>query len=187
MVDEPTVEDTISILRGLKERYEVFHGVKITDSALVTAAVLSNRYITDRFLPDKAIDLVDEACAMIKTELDSMPAELDEMNRKNLQNCVMSLIPEKRSGAPKRMQLTMSARSESRLRAQRRRSRQHSVTQIMKKLRNCSTVNCLDYRKNWKLRKINSKTVICLWYTKMSPMKRLQRLFPAGRESRLRS
>ena len=82
MVDEPTVEDTISILRGLKERYEVFHGVKITDSALVTAAVLSNRYITDRFLPDKAIDLVDEACAMIKTELDSMPAELDEMNRK---------------------------------------------------------------------------------------------------------
>ena len=85
MVDEPTVEDTISILRGLKERYEVFHGVKITDSALVTAAVLSNRYITDRFLPDKAIDLVDEACAMIKTELDSMPAELDEMNRKIMQ------------------------------------------------------------------------------------------------------
>ena len=85
MVDEPTVEDTISILRGLKERYEVFHGVKITDSALVTAAVLSNRYISDRFLPDKAIDLVDEACAMIKTELDSMPAELDEMNRKIMQ------------------------------------------------------------------------------------------------------
>ena len=85
MVDEPRVEDTISILRGLKDRYEVFHGVKITDSALVTAAVLSNRYITDRFLPDKAIDLVDEACAMIKTELDSMPAELDEQNRKIMQ------------------------------------------------------------------------------------------------------
>ena len=85
MVDEPTVEDTISILRGLKDRYEVFHGVKITDSALVTAVVLSNRYITDRFLPDKAIDLVDEACAMIKTELDSMPAELDEQNRKIMQ------------------------------------------------------------------------------------------------------
>ena len=85
MVDEPTVEDTTSILRGLKDRYEVFHGVKITDSALVTAAVLSNRYITDRFLPDKAIDLVDEACAMIKTELDSMPAELDEQNRKIMQ------------------------------------------------------------------------------------------------------
>ena len=80
MVDEPTVEDTISILRGLKERYEVFHGVKITDSALVAAATLSNRYISDRFLPDKAIDLVDEACALIKTELDSMPAELDELN-----------------------------------------------------------------------------------------------------------
>ena len=85
MVNEPTVEDTISILRGLKERYEVFHGVKITDSALVAAAVLSDRYISDRFLPDKAIDLVDEACAMIKTELDSMPAELDEMSRKIMQ------------------------------------------------------------------------------------------------------
>lgn len=84
-VDEPTVEDTISILRGLKDRYEVFHGVKINDSALVSAAVLSNRYITDRFLPDKAIDLVDEACAMIKTELDSMPAELDELSRKVMQ------------------------------------------------------------------------------------------------------
>ena len=85
MVDEPSVEDTISILRGLKERYEVFHGVKITDSALVAAATLSHRYITDRFLPDKAIDLVDEACALIKTELDSMPAELDEQRRKIMQ------------------------------------------------------------------------------------------------------
>ena len=85
MVDEPTVEDTISILRGLKERYEVFHGVKITDSALVAAATLSHRYITDRFLPDKAIDLVDEACALIKTELDSMPTELDEQRRRIMQ------------------------------------------------------------------------------------------------------
>ncbi len=85
MVDEPTVEDTISILRGIKDRYEVFHGVKITDSALVNAAVLSNRYITDRFLPDKAIDLVDEACALIKTELDSMPTEMDELSRKIMQ------------------------------------------------------------------------------------------------------
>lgn len=84
-VDEPTVEDTISILRGLKDRYEVYHGVKITDSALVSAAILSNRYISDRFLPDKAIDLVDEACAMIKTELDSMPTELDELSRKIMQ------------------------------------------------------------------------------------------------------
>ena len=85
LVDEPSVEDTISILRGLKERYEVFHGVKITDGALVAAATLSQRYISDRFLPDKAIDLVDEACALIKTELDSMPAELDEMRRKIMQ------------------------------------------------------------------------------------------------------
>ena len=85
MVDEPSVEDTISILRGLKERYENFHGVKITDNALVSAAVLSNRYISDRFLPDKAIDLVDEACALIKTELNSMPTELDELNRRKMQ------------------------------------------------------------------------------------------------------
>ena len=85
MVEEPTVEDTISILRGLKERYEVFHGVKITDGALVAAATLSDRYISDRFLPDKAIDLVDEACALVKTELDSMPAEMDELNRKIMQ------------------------------------------------------------------------------------------------------
>ena len=81
MVDEPTVEDTISILRGLKERYEVFHGVKIQDSALIAAATLSHRYISDRFLPDKAIDLVDEACAMVRTEMDSMPTELDEKRR----------------------------------------------------------------------------------------------------------
>ncbi len=85
LVDEPTVEDTISILRGLKERYEVYHGVKITDAALVSAATLSNRYISDRFLPDKAIDLVDEACALVKTEMDSLPAELDELQRKIMQ------------------------------------------------------------------------------------------------------
>ena len=81
LVDEPTVEDTISILRGLKERYEIYHGVTITDTSLIQAAVLSHRYITDRFLPDKAIDLVDEACALIKTELQSMPTELDEVSR----------------------------------------------------------------------------------------------------------
>ena len=85
MVDEPSVEDTISILRGLKERYEVFHGVKISDNALISAAVLSNRYITDRFLPDKAIDLIDEACATIRTEMDSMPTELDVISRKIVQ------------------------------------------------------------------------------------------------------
>ena len=82
MVDEPSVEDAVSILRGLRERFEVFHGVKIADSALVTAVTLSHRYISDRFLPDKAIDLVDEACAMIRTEIDSMPAELDELTRR---------------------------------------------------------------------------------------------------------
>ena len=85
LVDEPTVEDAISILRGLKERYEVFHGVKITDSALVAAVTLSNRYISDRFLPDKAIDLVDEACALIKTELDSMQKQNDELRRRVMQ------------------------------------------------------------------------------------------------------
>ena len=85
MVNEPTVEDTISILRGLKERYEVYHGVRIHDNALVAAATLSNRYITDRFLPDKAIDLVDEACALIRTEIDSMPSELDDIRRKIMQ------------------------------------------------------------------------------------------------------
>src|SRR6202008_1270274 len=85
MVDQPSVEDTISILRGLKERYEVHHGVRIKDSALVAAAVLSNRYISDRFLPDKAIDLVDEAAAKLRTEIDSMPAELDELTRRVMQ------------------------------------------------------------------------------------------------------
>ena len=85
MVEEPTVEDTISILRGLKERFEVFHGVKIHDNALVGAAVLSNRYISDRFLPDKAIDLIDQACAMVRTEIDSMPADLDEISRRIMQ------------------------------------------------------------------------------------------------------
>lgn len=86
MVNEPTVEDTISILRGLKERYEVFHGVKIQDQALIAAATLSDRYITDRFLPDKAIDLIDEACALIRTEMNSMPTEMDEIQRKIMQH-----------------------------------------------------------------------------------------------------
>ena len=92
-VDEPTVEDTISILRGLKERYEVFHGVKISDNALIAAATLSDRYITDRFLPDKAIDLVDEACAMIKTEMDSMPSEMDDLAHRITQLQIPSAMP----------------------------------------------------------------------------------------------
>ena len=86
LVSEPTVEDTIAILRGLKERYEVYHGVKIQDQAIIAAATLSHRYITDRFLPDKAIDLIDEACAMIRTEIDSMPTELDVIQRKIIQH-----------------------------------------------------------------------------------------------------
>jgi ATP-dependent Clp protease ATP-binding subunit ClpB len=105
LVGEPTVEDTISILRGLKERYEVFHGVKIADQALIAAATLSNRYISDRFLPDKAIDLVDEACAMIRTEIDSMPSELDEIQRKIMQLEIEEAALKKETGAPSREQL----------------------------------------------------------------------------------
>ena len=99
MVDEPSVEDTISILRGLKERYEVFHGVKIQDEALIAAATLSNRYISDRFLPDKAIDLVDEACAMIRTEIDSMPAEMDELSRQIMQHEIEEAALKKETSA----------------------------------------------------------------------------------------
>ncbi len=106
MVEEPTVEDTISILRGLKERYEVFHGVKIQDQALIAAAVLSNRYISDRFLPDKAIDLVDEACAMVRTEIDSMPAELDEISRKIMQHEIEEAALKKESDPLSREHLT---------------------------------------------------------------------------------
>ena len=98
-VDEPTVEDTISILRGLKERYEIYHGVRIHDNALVAAATLSNRYITDRFLPDKAIDLVDEACAMIRTEIDSMPSELDDLRRRIMQMEIEEMALKKEDAA----------------------------------------------------------------------------------------
>ena len=102
LVAEPTVEDTISILRGLKERYEVYHGVKIQDAALIAAATLSDRYISDRFLPDKAIDLVDEACAMIRTEMDSMPTELDELNRKIIQQEIaQAALKKKKTNSPK--------------------------------------------------------------------------------------
>ena len=106
LVEEPTVEDAISILRGLRERFEVFHGVKIQDSALVAAAVLSHRYITDRFLPDKAIDLVDEACAMLRTEIDSMPAELDELTRRvtRLEIEEAALSKEKDAASKKRLE-----------------------------------------------------------------------------------
>ncbi len=116
MVDEPTVEDTISILRGLKERYEVFHGVKITDSALVAAATLSHRYISDRFLPDKAIDLVDEACALIKTELDSLPTELDELQRRIMQMEIEEAALKKETDKPSRDRLEALQRELAELR-----------------------------------------------------------------------
>ena len=116
MVDEPTVEDTISILRGLKERYEVFHGVKITDSALVAAATLSHRYISDRFLPDKAIDLVDEACALIKTELDSMPTELDELRRRIMQMEIEEAALKKETDKPSQERLEVLQREMAELR-----------------------------------------------------------------------
>ncbi len=116
--DEPTVEDTISILRGLKERYEVFHGVKIQDSALITAAVLSNRYITDRFLPDKAIDLVDEACAMIRTEMDSMPAEMDDLSRKIMQQEIAETALKKEEGKLAAEELAEVQRELSEMRSQ---------------------------------------------------------------------
>lgn len=111
MVNEPTVEDTISILRGLKERYEVYHGVRIHDSALVAAATLSDRYITDRFLPDKAIDLVDEACASIRTEIDSMPSELDDVRRKIMQLEIEEMALKKRPISSLRSVLRSSAPS----------------------------------------------------------------------------
>ena len=116
LVDEPTVEDTISILRGLKERYEVFHGVKITDSALVAAATLSHRYISDRFLPDKAIDLVDEACALIKTELDSMPTELDELRRRIMQMEIEEAALKKETDKPSQERLEVLQREMAELR-----------------------------------------------------------------------
>ncbi len=116
LVDEPTVEDTISILRGLKERYEVFHGVKITDSALVAAATLSHRYISDRFLPDKAIDLVDEACALIKTELDSLPTELDELQRKIMQMEIEEAALKKETDKPSHDRLEVLQRELAELR-----------------------------------------------------------------------
>ena len=116
MVDEPTVEDTISILRGIKERYEVFHGVKITDTALVAAATLSDRYISDRFLPDKAIDLVDEACAMIKTEMDSMPEEMDEQQRKIMQLQIEELALKKEDDQLSKERLTTLQKELSELR-----------------------------------------------------------------------
>ena len=211
-VDEPTVEDTISILRGLKERYEVFHGVKITDSALVSAAVLSNRYISDRFLPDKAIDLVDEACALIKTELDSMPTELDELNRRvmqmeieetalkketdrlsqerlaDLQKELAELRDEfKYNGKTKRNQLKKSRNFVKRSSRSRMRSRLHNRIMIWKKRQNCSMENFHSCRNSWKLRKRKLRIKIFRWYMRTSARKRSHVLFPAGRVFRSQS
>ncbi len=175
MVEEPTVEDTISILRGLKERYEVFHGVKITDSgALVAAATLSDRYISDRFLPDKAIDLVDEACALVKTELDSMPAEMDELNRKimqmeieetalkkeddrlskerlehlqqNWQSLEMNLPVRKHSGTMKKSVTNVYRNYVKRLSRSIKTSKEHSIPMIWRKQQNFSMANCHSFR-----------------------------------------
>src|SRR5213592_955884 len=123
LVDEPSEEDAISILRGLRERLEVFHGVRIQDSALVSAVVLSNRYITDRFLPDKAIDLVDEACAMVRTEIDSMPQELDELTRRVLRLEIeeTALAKEKDEASARRLESLRKELSEAREQAQGRR------------------------------------------------------------------
>src|SRR5881392_3311574 len=118
LVQEPNVEDTISILRGLKERFEVFHGVKIHDQALVAAATLSDRYITDRFLPDKAIDLVDEACAMLRTEIDSMPAELDEVTRRVMQLEIEAASLKKEKDKPSKERLERLTKDIAELRHQ---------------------------------------------------------------------
>ena len=181
MVEQPTVEDTISILRGLKERYEVFHGVKIQDGALIAAATLSDRYITDRFLPDKAIDLVDEACAMVKTEMDSMPAELDDLNRRITQlqieqaslkketdelpgsgwprwrrswpSCGTALTARRPSG---RTRKTPSARCRTcapRWSPPRPRSKRPPATAITPGPASCSTASCPTCRKSWPSRR----------------------------------
>jgi ATP-dependent Clp protease ATP-binding subunit ClpB len=136
VVDEPTVEDTISILRGLKERYEVHHGVKIQDGALVTAAVLSNRYITDRFLPDKAIDLIDEACAMIRTEIDSMPTELDEVSRRIMQLEIeeAALKKEKDKASKERLKNLQKELAELRSEADAKRAQWEAEKQAIKKV-----------------------------------------------------
>lgn len=215
MVDEPTVEDTISILRGLKDRYEVFHGVKITDSALVTAAVLSNRYITDRFLPDKAIDLVDEACAMIKTELDSMPAELDEQNRKIMQLEIEETALKKEtdhlsqdrlaalqkelaelrddfnakrlSGRTRRAQLTRSASFVKRLSPQRMKLRQRSRTMTWKRQQSCSTACFQICRRSWNQKRHCLRTETYRLCERTWAMRRLHSLSRAGQEYLLQS
>ena len=136
LVEEPTVEDTISILRGLRERFEVFHGVRIQDSALVAAAVLSHRYITDRYLPDKAIDLVDESCAMLRTEIESMPAELDEVTRRviRLEIEANALEKEKDPASRERLEELRKELADARAEADAMRARWESERQAIHRL-----------------------------------------------------
>ena len=215
MVDEPTVEDTISILRGLKERYEVFHGVKITDGALVSAAVLSNRYISDRFLPDKAIDLVDEACALIKTELDSMPTELDELNRKVMQLEIeeTALKKEEDNLSKERLENLQKELAELRSEFQTKKAQwdneKKAVERVQKLREELEALNKeiqtaqqnydlekaaeLQYGKKPQLEKELAheeeivKIKICHWCMRVSAKMRLQESFPAGQEFRLQN
>ena len=210
MVEEPTVEDTISILRGLKDRYEIFHGVKITDGALVTAATLADRYITDRFLPDKAIDLVDEACALIKTELDSLPTELDETQRKIMQLQIEEAALKKETDNLSKGRLTELQKELSELqedfsvkkaRWDNEKAAVDKIHQLKTEIEN--TNNQIEMAKNsgdleraseleygelprlQTKRKMRLKQVTSKWYTKAFRTKKLLRLFPAGQESRL--
>lgn len=209
MVEEPTVEDTISILRGLKDRYEVYHGVKIMDNALVSAAVLSNRYITDRFLPDKAIDLVDEACALIKTEMDSMPTELDELQRKVTQLEIEETALKKEDDRISKERLADLQKELAELKDQfntrkaqwdnekasvdklsklrEDRDRINNEIQIAEREGDYEKAgrlkiqrNFLHWRNSWSRRKIRSANRICRWYMKRCLRKRSQGSFPAG-------
>ena len=215
MVEEPTVEDTISILRGLKERYEVFHGVKITDGALVAAATLSDRYISDRFLPDKAIDLVDEACALVKTELDSMPAEMDELNRKIMQMEIEETALKKEDDRLSKERLEHLQQELAELRdefagkkaqwdnekvgVERVQKLREEIEQVNKDIERAQHSYDLEkaaelqYGKLPQLQKqleeeeAKVKTKICLSYTKVSMTKRSEESYPAGQEFRLPS
>ena len=210
MVDEPTVEDTISILRGLKERYEIFHGVRIHDNALVAAATLSHRYITDRFLPDKAIDLVDEACAMIRTEIDSMPSDLDDLRRDIMQLEIeeMSLKKEEDQLSKDRLAKLTAELAEKKEKFNEMKARWESekaATENVKKLKadiermsgemeqaqlrgeyeRSSTPSCPRSKKSSKRLNVQpSGRIRTCWFVPRSLMRRLPRSSPAGRASR---
>ena len=215
LVDEPTVEDTISILRGLKERYEVFHGVKIADASLVSAAVLSNRYISDRFLPDKAIDLVDEACALIKTELDSMPTELDELNRRIMQMEIEETALKKEEDRLSQERLSSLQKELAEFRDEfsakkaqwdnEKKSIEH-VQKLREDLENLKNEikqaqqnydlekaaelqygRLPELQNSLRLKRKKRKAKSCPWYMRSSAKKKLPELFHAGPEYRLQS